>query len=450
MDKQVDIQVLPPWLDFFTFPSINVLHVLLGCVILGISAGLLGCFAFLRKRSLLGDALSHAALPGVCMAFILTGTKNPAVILCGAVLSCWAGALAIEWIVAYTRCKEDSALGMVLSVFFGIGILLLTHIQKSGDAAQSGLDKFLFGQAASLVEGDVYILGGTGLALCLLVILAFKEFKIVSFDPDFARAIGLPVRLIEFVLATLIVIAVCIGLQAVGVVLMAAMLVTPAAAARYWTNNLARMLWLATAFGGISGAVGAYVSYLSVKMPTGPWMVVAVTSIFIASFLFAPQRGALARLKRIHAFRRKTVRENILRTMYKFGERDNVDEARVSMSELLQHREMSMDRLRRTIGRLVRAGLVKEAGAGLYQLSSAGRAEAERVTRVHRLWELYLMKKLEIAPDHVHDDAEEIEHILTPDLERRLLAELEGERTDPHGQHIPGGIAIRRESRELS
>ena len=430
---------LPPWLEFFTFPSINIVYVLAGCIILGISAGLLGCFAFLRKRSLLGDALSHAALPGVCMAFLLTGTKEPLVILCGAILSCWVGALAIEWIVRYTRCKEDSALGMVLSVFFGLGILLLTHIQNSGNAAQSGLDKFLFGQAASLVAKDVYTLGTLGAILCLVVLAGYKEFKIVSFDPDFARAIGLPVRLVEFVLAALIVLSVCIGLQAVGVVLMAAMLVTPAAAARYWTDRLSTMLLLAVLFGGTSGAIGAYVSYLSAKMPTGPWMVVAVTSIFIGSFLLAPKRGALARVLRQRRFRRKTALENVLRTMYKFGERARQWDEPLSLNDLLQHREMSVGHLKRTIRRLSARAFVREASQGLFLLTDAGIREAERVTRLHRLWELYLMKKLEIAPDHVHGDAEEIEHILTPELERRLLDELEGEKTDPHGKRIPGG-----------
>ena len=436
---------LPPWLEFFTFPSANVAYVLAGCVILGISAGLLGCFAFLRKRSLLGDALSHAALPGVCMAFILTGTKEPAVILAGAVTSCWAGALAIEWIVKYTRCKEDSALGMVLSVFFGLGILLLTHIQKSGNAAQSGLDKFLFGQAASLVAKDVYLLGGLGLVLCAMVILGYKELKIISFDPDFARGIGLPVKLVEIVLATMIVLAVCIGLQAVGVVLMAAMLVTPAAAARYWTNQLSKMLLLAVLFGAVSGFLGAYVSYLSARMPTGPWMVVGVTSIFILSFLFAPERGAAARIIRQRRFRRKTGVENILRTMYKFGERTGDGYAPRSLGELLQHRDMPMAFLRQTIRRLEQGGFVREASGGRFALTEAGIHEAERVTRLHRLWELYLTKKLEIAPDHVHDDAEEIEHILTPELEQRLLDELAGENLDPHGQQIPGGSTAGQE-----
>ncbi len=163
---------LPPWLEFFTFPSVNVVYVLVGCVILAASAGLIGCFAFLRKRSLIGDALAHAALPGVCMAFLLTGTKHPAIILIGAATSCWLGALAVDAIVHYTRCKEDSALGMVLSIFFGVGILMLTHIQKTGDAAQSGLDKFLFGQAASMVRSDLYVIVPVGGLMCLGVAVA--------------------------------------------------------------------------------------------------------------------------------------------------------------------------------------------------------------------------------------------------------------------------------------
>ena len=158
---------LPAWLEFFTFPSINVFYVLVGCIVLGASSAAIGSFTFLRKRSLIGDALAHAALPGVCMAFLLTGTKDPLIILLGATLSCWLGALSIDWIVRNTRCKEDSALGIVLSVFFGIGILLLTHIQQSGSAAQSGLDKFLFGQAASLIGRDLVVISSVGSVVCL-------------------------------------------------------------------------------------------------------------------------------------------------------------------------------------------------------------------------------------------------------------------------------------------
>ncbi len=429
---------LPPWLEFFTFSNVNVTFVFLGCVLLGMSTGVLGCFAFLRKRSLLGDALAHAALPGVCAAFLLTGTKNPLIILGGAMVSCWMGALSVELIVRYTRCKEDSALGMVLSVFFGVGIVLLTYIQRTGEAAQAGLDKFLFGQAAALVDRDVWTLGILSVLILVVVAIAYKEFKLFSFDPEFAAGIGLPVRLIEIILATLIVVAVGIGLQAVGVVLMAAMLVTPAAGARYWTERLGVMLVAAGSFGALSGGLGAYISYLSPKMPTGPWMVVAATILFVISFTFAPRRGVLPRVLRHFRFRRRTAEENVLRTLYLLGEPLGQWNDSFSTNELLQYRSMPTAQLAHTLNRLIHKALVKEPAQGRYALTDFGVTRAARVTRLHRLWELYLTRKLEIAPDHVHDDAEEIEHILTPELELRLEALLEHPDEDPHASRIPG------------
>lgn len=420
------------------FGSINAIYVLLGCVILGVSAGLLGCFAFLRKRSLLGDALAHAALPGVCMAFLLSGQKDPLLLLLGAMASCWVGAISIDIIVKYTRCKEDSALGMVLSFYFAVGILLLTHIQQQGNAAQSGLDKFLFGQAASLLGRDIILLTTVGTAMCIAVALFYKEFKAVSFDRDFAHAAGMNTRLIEYTLATLIVLAVCVGLQAVGVVLMAAMLVTPAAAARYWTDRLGRMLLLATLFGGISGAMAAFASYYGQRMPTGPWMVVAVSTIFLLSLLIAPKRGALPRWWRLRRFRLRTAEENLLRSLYRAGEADAAWHTAYALPELLQQRVMPIATLRHTLQRLVRQGLVQQVPGLRFALSPAGLDAARDVTRRHRLWEVYLTRQLEIAPDHVHDDAEEIEHILTPELEQQILDLLGHPETDPHGQVIPG------------
>ncbi len=428
---------LPAWIEFWTFPSVNVVYVLAGCVILASSAGVIGCFTFLRKRSLIGDALAHAALPGVCGAFMLSGTKDPLVILAGAAVSCWLGALSVDLIVRHTRCKEDSALGMVLTVFFGIGILMLTHIQQTGNAAQSGLDKFLFGQAASLVGRDVAVIGTAGLVLWGGVALAYKEFKVVSFDPDFAAAIGLPRRAIEILMATLIVLAVAIGLQAVGVVLMAALLVTPAAAARYWTDRLHIMLWLSAAFGAASGVLGAYVSYLSPRMPTGPWMVVAVTVLFAFALALAPRRGIVPRVVRRLRFRRKTALENVLRTLYLFGEKGQSWGHGHTAGEISVYRGMTPGLMRQTLDRLDRRGLIEEAHHGQFRLTPPGIEEGKRLTRVHRLWELYLTRKVEIAPDHVHDDAEEIEHILTPDLEARLMEVLDHPEIDPHRQRIP-------------
>lgn len=429
---------LPDWLAFFTFSSANVLYVTLGCITLGMAAGLIGCFAFLRQRSLIGDALAHAALPGVCVAFMLTGTKDPLVVLVGASVSCWLGALSVDWIVKHTRCKEDSALGMVLSLYFGVGIMLLTAIRQSGNAAQGGLDKFLFGQAASLVREDVLVIAVVGGVLIGLVLLGYKELKLLSFDPDFAMAIGLPARVLEIGLATLIVLAVAIGLQTVGVVLMAALLVTPAAAARYWTERLPVMLGLAALFGGISGFLGAYISYLSPQMPTGPWMVVAVSTIFLISLLCAPRRGVLVRGLRTLRFRRRTGLENVLRTLYLLGEVAQDWSAAHAPAAIIERRAMRVHRLLSTLARLQRQGLVVVDGRGGYRLTETGIREGARMTRVHRLWELYLTRKLDLAPDHVHDDAETIEHILTPELEARLAAALDYPSVDPHARAIPG------------
>lgn len=429
---------LPPWISFFTFQSINVVYVLAGCILLGTTSGMVGCFAFLRKRALIGDALAHAALPGVCGAFMLTGTKDPLVILIGAMISCWFGAYSVEWITRYTRCKEDSALGMVLSVYFGLGILMLTRIQQSGAAAQSGLDHFLFGKAAALVLRDIEVIGGVSVIMLAVIILGFSRFKAVAFDPDFATAIGLPRKFIVVTLATMVVLTVGIGLQTVGVVLIAALLITPAAAARYWTDNLSRMVILAGVFGGLSGAVGAYVSYLSPRMPTGPWIVVSVSTMFLISIMFSPHRGIVPRMVRFARRRWKTNRENALRTMYLLGERRGHWDDFHTIGELLQHRPMPAWRMSRVLNGLERDGYVSETAQGLFGLTEFGRQHAERLTRLHRLWEVYLTRRLELAPDHVHDDAEEIEHIITPELEARLMESLEHPAVDPHDRTIPG------------
>jgi len=261
-------------MDFFTFSDPNVRMVTLGAILLGISAATVGCFTFLRKRALVGDAIAHAVLPGVCLSFIISGEKNPFWLLLGAVIAGWAALLVMDFMVNHSKLKTDTAIGAVLSVFFGLGILLLTAIQHSGSANQAGLDTFLFGKAASMTQRDVWVFGGVAALLLLVIAAFFKSFKLVAFDPDFARSLGLPVRTLEFILATITVLSVATGIQAVGVVLMAALLITPAAAARFWTDSMIRMILLAALFGLLSGFFGAWVSYTAPAMPTnatGRW-----------------------------------------------------------------------------------------------------------------------------------------------------------------------------------
>src|SRR5690606_33291821 len=277
------------------FTDYTLRTITLGTAILGVVCGMLGSFAVLRKQSLLGDAISHAALPGIVIAFMLTGAKNSHVLLVGALVSGLLGTFWIRGIVKNTHLKSDTALGLILSLFFGFGMLLLTFVQKMPNAQQAGLDKYLFGQAATLVESDVWLMGGV-MAIALLALTVFwKEFKLQHFDPDYAKSLGFNILFLDVVMTALIVLAIVIGLQTVGVVLMSAMLLAPAAAARQWTNNLGTMIFLAALFGALSGIFGTAVSATSDNLSTGP-VIVLIAAVFVAiSFIFSPGRGMLFR-----------------------------------------------------------------------------------------------------------------------------------------------------------
>jgi manganese/zinc/iron transport system permease protein len=285
----------------------NVRWILAATVLLGLSSGVLGSFAYLRKQSLMGDALAHAALPGVCIAFMLSGSKSILLFLLGAAAAGLVATFGIGFVTRHSRIKQDAALGIVLSVFFGVGIVLLTQIQHSDSGNQSGLDKFLFGQAAGMVRSDVLTMAIVSFALVGVCALLYKEFKLLSFDPGFARGIGLPVAALDQLLMLLIVVAVVVGIQAVGVVLMAAMLITPAVSARYWTERLGVMTALAGLFGAASGVIGTFASAADDHLPTGPLSVLAASALFVLSVLFAPRRGVVSKLLLRASVRRKAI-----------------------------------------------------------------------------------------------------------------------------------------------
>lgn len=295
------------WLEIFLDP--NTQWILFGCMLLGLSSGVIGSFAYLRKQSLMGDALSHAALPGVCIAFMLTGSKSILLFLLGAAIAGIIATFGIGYITRNTRIKQDSALAITLTVFFGFGIVLLTQIQHSGNGNQSGLDKFLFGQAASMIHTDVVIMAIISVLLVGACALLFKEFKLLSFDPGFARGMGYPVTFLEQLIMFLIVVAVVVGIQAVGVVLMAALLITPAVSARYWTERLGVMVTLSGLFGALSGLVGTFISASGNNLPTGPLSVLSATLLFVISVIFAPRRGILSKWLLRHSVRSKVRRE---------------------------------------------------------------------------------------------------------------------------------------------
>ena len=291
----------------------NIRWILLGTMFLGLSSGMIGCFAFLRKQSLMGDTLAHAALPGICLAFIFTGVKSTSLFLIGAAAAGLVAVFLIGILTRYSKIKQDAALGIILTSFFGFGIVMLTQIQHGEYGNQSGLDTFLFGQTASMVMSDVYLMMGVSLALIIICTAFFKEFKLLSFDPGFAKGMGLPVVFLDSFLMVLIVAAVVIGIQAVGVVLMASLLITPAVSARYWTERLSIMVILAGIFGMASGISGTLISTAVNDLPTGPLIVLSATVWFFFSMLFAPNRGLIAagwrryRTKKMYAAKERSV-----------------------------------------------------------------------------------------------------------------------------------------------
>jgi manganese/zinc/iron transport system permease protein len=293
--------------------------VALGTAALGAVAGALGCFAVLRRQSLLGDAIAHAALPGIGLAFLLTGSRASLILLLGAAFAGWIGTLAILGILRTARLSEDTALGIVLSVFFGAGLVILTFVQRRPTAAQAGLETFLFGQAATLLARDVQVIAGLGAAALLLLLLFWKEFKLLTFDPDFAASLGLPVGRLDVFLTSLLVVAIVLGLQAVGVVLMSALVVAPAAAARQWTDSLSRMVVLAAVLGAGAGVAGASVSSLGRGIPTGPTVVLVASAFVAVSLLAAPGRGLAAEWIRTRRTRTRIRADSVLADLFALG-----------------------------------------------------------------------------------------------------------------------------------
>lgn len=356
------------------FSDYTLRTVAMGAAALGLVSGSLGSFAVLRKQSLLGDAISHAALPGIALAFLLTGSKSSLVLVLGAAVAGWLGTLAVMWIVSTTRVKEDSALGLVLAVFFGFGLVLLTWIQKRPDASQAGLDRFLFGQAATLLQRDVVLIAALGAVALGTAALFWKEFKLLSFDPDYAASLGFPVRVLDVLLTSVLVLSIVIGLQTVGVVLMSAMVVAPAAAARQWTDRLGGMVLLAGGFGALAGVSGAVISSTAERLPTGPVIVLSLTVVVVVSLLLAPNRGLMWEWARVRRQRREMHTDAVLAGLYGLARQHPGDEHGHAASTLEALHPGATHELRE----LEEQGWARRTEQGAWAITRAGTAEAER------------------------------------------------------------------------
>ncbi len=430
---------------FLSLQDPAVRYPLIGSVLLGITCGLLGSFIVVRKLALVGDTLSHAVLPGVALGFLWNMSKDPLAIFVGATIAGLLGTGVVNLIKHTTRLKEDTALGLVLASFFAVGICMVTMIQQLPTGNKSGIDKFLFGQAAAIGSADLKLMGVITLLSVVVIALFYKEFLITSFDAAFARVAGFPVQILHYTMMLLLAFAVVISLQAVGVVLVSAMLIIPAAAAYLLTDRLHRMIWLAALFGMLAGVGGAFLSFLGPNLPTGPFMVLGASLVFTMAFFFAPRHGIVTRWWRQRSQARRMHRENTLKSIYHVLEGREFHGENIALSDLQKRRGEPASEIRERAVELQNSGLATfDQKADEVHLTPDGWQRACEIVRNHRLWELYLTHAAQISADHVHEDAEKIEHVLGEDVVRQIEKRLNYATKDPHGRDIPGQLDIEK------
>jgi len=415
-------------LRFLSLQDYNTRVVLAGACAFGAAAGLIGTFLLLRKRALLGDTLGHSTLPGVAAAFLIAyalgaAGKSLPWLLAGAAISGAAGMVSVLMIRRFSRIKDDAALAIVLSVFFGFGVTLVTAVQQLPGGNAAGLDHFIYGKTASMTAADAWFI------LCMSVVVAalcaglFKEFTLLCFDEGFAGAGGWPVRLLDGILMALVVLVTVVGLQAVGLLLVVALLVIPPAAARFWSDRLEVMAIVATAIGCLSAGAGVAASAIFARLPAGAIIVLCAAFLFSLSMVLGAQRGILLRCWHERSATRRLRCEHLLRAVY-----ECLESGPATAAALRHKRPWKPGDLEREISRSINAGLLTPGGGGALQLTGTGRLEARRLVRNHRLWELYLLHHADVAPARVDRDADLIEHVLDPGLVDGLEAILDNER----------------------
>lgn len=423
-------------LRFFSMRDPLLRTALIGCILMGISSGLLGGFIVVRRLALVGDTISHAVLPGIMLGYLWHLEKDPLTLFVGAVIAGVVGAVFVSLIQQTTRIKQDAALGIVLGGFYALGILIKSIIQRGAGGDQSGLDDFLFGNAAALSSGDVVLMAVvTGVAL-LLITVFYRQFFVSSFDETFAESVGIPSQVFHYILMVLLAFAIVVALQAVGAVLVSAMLIIPPATAYLLTDRLHKMLLLSVIVGVVSAVGGAFLSFLSTGLPTGPFMIVSSAALFLLAFLFSPSHGVLPRVLRRRKQTRRIQRENTLKAMYHLLEADKFSSRKVAADALMSRRGRDDAETGAEIEALVSHDLARREN-GSVELTETGWTRAQEIVRNHRLWELYLTNAADIASDHVHDDAEKIEHVIGEELVAELERQLKNANVDPHGSTIP-------------
>ena len=424
---------------FFSFSDRGLQLSLMAALLFGAVCGLTGSFIVVRRMALFGDAISHAVLPGVAIGFMWGMEKDPLAILIGATLAGLLGSVLVQAIVRTSRIKQDAALGIVLASFFALGLCLIRMVQNNEGASRiTGLKTYLFGDVAVIDRADLITMAVIVILTFVLFYYLYRPLLVISFDRQFAYSIGISVRLLDAVFQMFLAVAIVVSLQSVGVVLVSAMLIIPAATAYLLVDRMNKMIVFAMILGVMSATLGVFFSFLGSNLPTGPFMVISSSLLFLMAYLFSPKNGRITKWLRYMKLKSKVRNENTLKLIYHYLEKNS--EARtgiqIEISELVKLKKVSTKSMLSDLNKLQKSGSVNIENKTV-SLTEMGMDLAVSVVRNHRLWELYLTNEADYAADHVHDDAEKVEHLLSEEKVRELELFLDYPTVDPHGKPIP-------------
>ena len=399
---------------------------LLASSMVGIMCGVLGCFIVLRNMALVGDALAHAILPGVVLAFVVVGYSALG-FFTGAVLAGLLTAVGITWIQHQVQTKNDAAIGIVFTAMFSIGVMGISAISKN-EGVHLDLKDFLFGNVLGVANEDLYLTAAIVVYVLLSVWAFYRYLFVTTFQPVVAETMGISVRTIHYYLMLLLSFAVVAALQTVGVILVVAMLITPAATALLLSDRLPTVLLLAGGL-GLASAVFGLVAAIQLETTPGPAMAVTATAFYLAAVLLAPRKGLLFRTILQRRLRNRIRREDALKQIFRLQQQGEVSEP-----ALLQNLGYGRRILQQQLQFMRQQGWLERERLAL---TSTGRDEAYRLVRAHRLWETYLVNQIGLSAEQIHDDAERYEHLLSDEILDEVEAELGFPTLDPHGSPIP-------------
>lgn len=403
------------------------IRALLAASLVGITCGLLGCFIVLRNMALIGDAISHAILPGVVAGFVIAG-YNVLAFFAGAVVAGFVAAVLITWLQRNVKTKEDSAIGIIFTVMFAIGVMGISLVNRKG--VHLDLKDFLFGTILGVSDQDLWLSGVIAAFVVLCVIVFYRYFFMTTFQPVIARTLGISAKTMHYFLMLLLSFAIVASLQSVGVILVVAMLIIPASTAYLLTSRLRTMLVISALVGLVSAVVGLIAAILLNTTP-GPAMTVMAGMIYAITIVMAPEKGLLVNSIRKRSRRRKIMQEDVLKQLFKLD-----DKSAVPTSSLLGRLPFGGSKLSRALSALRSSKLITQEN-GAVQLTQEGKLAALKLIRAHRLWETYLVERFNFTPEQIHEQAEKYEHLLPEQLLDEIDKSLGHPELDPHGSPIP-------------